>query len=163
MIIPLSPSSFVTCVTFHILIFFFEITKALSQLEPNLVGMFIGWSSTKLMFLSEIQKNNKKSQDTKKFFFNYDVVFINFFLWIARAESFGKNVTLSTDFNHFLRLPRKRQTSARFKDLNFLIFHQFNVYLIPIGGFMVSVEDHGFEHRSGQTKNCKIAICCFST
>jgi hypothetical protein len=36
-----------------------------------------------------------------------------------------------------------------------------------IGGVMVSVLassaiDRGFEHRSGQTKDCKIGICCFS-
>jgi hypothetical protein len=37
-----------------------------------------------------------------------------------------------------------------------------------IGGVMVSVftsrvVDRGFESRSGQTKDCKIGICCFST
>ena len=36
-----------------------------------------------------------------------------------------------------------------------------------ISGVMVSVltssaVDHGFEHRSGQTKDYKIGICCFS-
>jgi hypothetical protein len=36
-----------------------------------------------------------------------------------------------------------------------------------IGGVMVSVlassaVDRGFEHRSGQTKDYKIGICCFS-
>jgi hypothetical protein len=27
---------------------------------------------------------------------------------------------------------------------------------------LTSVVDHGFEPRSGQTKHCKIGICCFS-
>jgi hypothetical protein len=27
---------------------------------------------------------------------------------------------------------------------------------------LTSVVDHGFEPRSGQTKDCKIGICCFS-
>ena len=31
-----------------------------------------------------------------------------------------------------------------------------------IGGVMVSVVDHGFESRSGQTKDYQIGICCFS-
>ena len=36
-----------------------------------------------------------------------------------------------------------------------------------IGGVLVSVFvlsaiDHGFEPRSGKTKNCKMGICCFS-
>jgi hypothetical protein len=39
--------------------------------------------------------------------------------------------------------------------------------LSPIGGVMVSVlassvVDHGLEPRSGQTKDYKIGICCFS-
>ena len=38
---------------------------------------------------------------------------------------------------------------------------------VRIDGAMVSVlassvVDRGFEHRSGQTKDCKIGICCFS-
>ena len=44
-----------------------------------------------------------------------------------------------------------------------------NTYLFVnrIDGVMVSVltssvEDRGFEPRSGQTKDCKIGICCFS-
>ena len=41
-------------------------------------------------------------------------------------------------------------------------------YLNRIGGVMVSVltwsaVDRGFEPRSGQTKDYKIGICCFST
>jgi hypothetical protein len=41
------------------------------------------------------------------------------------------------------------------------------IHLIHIGGVMVSMftssaVDRGFEPRSGQTKDYKIGICCFS-
>jgi hypothetical protein len=43
----------------------------------------------------------------------------------------------------------------------------FFKYMYRIGGVMVSVlassaVDHEFEHRSGQTKDYEIGICCFS-
>ena len=43
----------------------------------------------------------------------------------------------------------------------------FQMKFNSISGVMVSVltssaVDHGFEHRSGQTKDYKIGICCFS-
>jgi hypothetical protein len=43
----------------------------------------------------------------------------------------------------------------------------YTTILNSIGGVMVSVfasiaEVHGFEHWSGQTKDYKIGICCFS-
>jgi len=37
--------------------------------------------------------------------------------------------------------------------------HQF---VNRINGIMVSAVDHGFEPQSGQTKDYKIGICCFS-
>ena len=51
----------------------------------------------------------------------------------------------------------------KFSKLNEL----FCSYKYRIGGVMVSVlassvVDHGFESRSGQTKDYKIGICCFS-
>ena len=57
--------------------------------------------------------------------------------------------------------------------LSFFIFHLAIVLSVPssvnlIGGVMVSVlassvVDRGFEPRSGQTRDYKIGICCFST
>ena len=45
--------------------------------------------------------------------------------------------------------------------------NRFSFYVNCIGGVMVSVlassvVDRGFEPRSGQTKDCKIGISCFS-
>jgi hypothetical protein len=42
------------------------------------------------------------------------------------------------------------------------------IYFNDMGGVMVGVlslsaVDRGFESRSGQTKDCKIGICCFFT
>ena len=48
-----------------------------------------------------------------------------------------------------------------------MFYHVISLILNPIGGVMVSVlassaVDPGFESRSGQTKDYKIGICCFS-
>jgi hypothetical protein len=49
----------------------------------------------------------------------------------------------------------------------FIIQYKTHLESIRIGDVMVSVlaesaVDHGFEPRSGQTKDYKIGICCFS-
>ena len=49
----------------------------------------------------------------------------------------------------------------------YLIFHDFHSGKNRLGGVMVSVlassaGDRGFDPRSGQTKDFKIGICCFS-
>jgi hypothetical protein len=46
-------------------------------------------------------------------------------------------------------------------------FNNISVILDHIGGVMVSmlalsVVDHGFKPRTGQTKNYEIGMCCFS-
>jgi hypothetical protein len=48
-----------------------------------------------------------------------------------------------------------------------MFYHVISLILNPIGGVMVSVlassaVDPGIESRSGQTKDYKIGICCFS-
>ena len=49
----------------------------------------------------------------------------------------------------------------------YLYLSKYSMFIIRIDGVMVSViassaVDRGFESRSGQTKDCKIGICCFS-
>jgi hypothetical protein len=52
--------------------------------------------------------------------------------------------------------------------INLFVNEKYSTYLNRIGGVMVSVlassvVDRGFEHRSDQTEDYNIGICCFST
>jgi hypothetical protein len=38
-----------------------------------------------------------------------------------------------------------------------------HIGVVIISAFATSVQDCRFEQRSGQTKDCRIGICCFST
>jgi hypothetical protein len=47
-------------------------------------------------------------------------------------------------------------------NLWFDLWSSTNTYGVMVSVLALSAVDHGFEPRSGQTKDYKIGICCFS-